>query len=43
MIVAFDSLADAQAWYATPEYGAAIKMRQLSANTRLFIVAGEAV
>ena len=43
VVVAFASLADAQARYNNPEYGAAIKLRQRAANTRLFIVEGEPV
>lgn len=41
VIVVFNSLADAREWYDTPGYGAAIKLRQRSANTRLLIVEGE--
>ncbi|HYM73695.1 MAG TPA: DUF1330 domain-containing protein [Stellaceae bacterium] len=41
VVVAFDSLADAEQWYNSPAYGEAIPLRQRSANTRLFIVEGE--
>jgi uncharacterized protein (DUF1330 family) len=41
VIVAFDSLADAERWYGSPSYSEVIPMRQRSANTRLFIVEGE--
>ena len=37
VIVAFDSLEEAERWY----YGEAIPLRQRAANTRLFIVEGE--
>jgi len=41
VIVAFDSLEEAERWYHGAAYGAAIPLRQRSANTRLFIVEGE--
>ena len=40
VIVAFDSLADAQKWYGTPPYSALIPVRQKAAKTRLYIVEG---
>lgn len=40
VMVAFDSMEDAQKWYHSDAYGPAIKMRQRAANTRLFIVEG---
>jgi uncharacterized protein (DUF1330 family) len=42
VVIAFDSLADAESWYASPAYKEAIPLRQRSANSRLFIVEGEA-
>jgi len=41
VIVAFDSLADAEKWYSSASYSETIPLRQRSANTRLFIVEGE--
>ncbi|HXC26476.1 MAG TPA: DUF1330 domain-containing protein [Stellaceae bacterium] len=41
VIVAFDSLEEAERWYHGAAYGEAIPMRQRAANTRLFIVEGE--
>ncbi len=41
VIVAFDSLDEAERWYHGAAYGEAIPMRQRAANTRLFIVEGE--
>jgi uncharacterized protein (DUF1330 family) len=41
VIVAFESLEDAERWYSTPPYKDAIPLRQRSANTRLFFVEGE--
>jgi uncharacterized protein (DUF1330 family) len=41
VVVAFDSLADAERWYGSPSYSACIPLRQRSANTRLFIIEGE--
>src|SRR5258707_9861005 len=41
VVVAFDSLADAERWYGSAAYRDVIPLRQRSANTRLFIVEGE--
>lgn len=41
VIVAFESMEDAQRWYSTLPYRDTIPIRQRSANTRLFIVEGE--
>jgi uncharacterized protein (DUF1330 family) len=41
VIVAFESLEDAQRWYSNSPYSDTIPIRQRSANTRLFIVEGE--
>jgi uncharacterized protein (DUF1330 family) len=41
VIVAFESLEDAQRWYGSSPYSDTIPIRQRSANTRLFIVEGE--
>jgi uncharacterized protein (DUF1330 family) len=41
VIVAFQSLADAERWYGSPSYSTCIPLRQRAANTRLFIVEGE--
>jgi len=41
VVVAFDSLEEAERWYHSAAYGEAIPLRQRSANTRLFIVEGE--
>ena len=41
VVLEFDSLEDAERWYATPPYSEAVPLRQRSANTRLFIVEGE--
>jgi uncharacterized protein (DUF1330 family) len=41
VIVAFESLEDAQRWYSNSPYADTIAIRQRSANTRLFIVEGE--
>ena len=41
VVVAFDSLEDAERWYGSASYSAAIPLRQRAANTRLFIVEGE--
>lgn len=41
VIVAFESLEDAERWYSTPPYKDAIPLRQRAANTRLFFVEGE--
>jgi uncharacterized protein (DUF1330 family) len=41
VIVAFESLEDAERWYGNSPYADTIPIRQRSANTRLFIVEGE--
>jgi uncharacterized protein (DUF1330 family) len=41
VIVAFESLEDAQRWYSNSPYSNTIPIRQRSANTRLYIVEGE--
>jgi len=41
VVVAFESLEDAERWYGSPSYGACIPLRQRSANTRLYIIEGE--
>ena len=41
VVVRFDSLEEAQRWYDSAEYAAAIPLRQRSANTRLYIIEGE--
>jgi uncharacterized protein (DUF1330 family) len=41
VVVAFESLEDAERWYSTPPYKDSIPLRQRSANTRLFFVEGE--
>ena len=40
IVTAFKSMADAQRWYASPEYSAIRPIRQRSAKTRGFIVEG---
>ena len=40
VVTAFKSMADAQKWYASPEYSALKPIRQGSAKTRSFIVEG---
>ncbi|MBV8493512.1 MAG: DUF1330 domain-containing protein [Alphaproteobacteria bacterium] len=40
VMVAFDSVADAEKWYSTPPYKDLIAERQKSAKTRLYIVEG---
>ena len=40
VMLRFDSLEEAEAWYHSAEYSAAIPMRQRAANSRLFIVEG---
>jgi len=40
VMVAFDSLADAEKWYSTPPYSELIPERQKAATTRLYIVEG---
>jgi uncharacterized protein (DUF1330 family) len=41
VVLRFDSLEEAERWYHSAEYGAAIPLRQRAANTRLFIIEGE--
>src|SRR5262245_49726903 len=41
VIVAFDSVDEAERWYGSGAYRECIPLRQRSANTRLFIVEGE--
>jgi len=41
VVIAFESLEDAERWYSTPPYKDTIPLRQRSANTRLFFVEGE--
>jgi uncharacterized protein (DUF1330 family) len=40
VIVAFDSLADAEKWYSTPPYSELIPERQKAAKSQLYIVEG---
>lgn len=40
IMIKFDSLAQAQAWYGSPEYQSIISLRHRSGNTRAFIVEG---
>jgi uncharacterized protein (DUF1330 family) len=40
MIVAFDSLQDANHWYSAPPYSDLIPARQKAANSRVYIVDG---
>lgn len=40
IVIRFDSLAQAQAWYASSEYQALIRIRHRSGNTRTYIVEG---
>jgi uncharacterized protein (DUF1330 family) len=40
VIIAFDSLQDANHWYQSPEYSKLIPLRQQSATTRVLIVDG---
>jgi uncharacterized protein (DUF1330 family) len=42
VILAFDSLKDANDWYMSPAYQAIIPLRQKSATTRVFIIDGVA-
>ena len=42
VIIAFDSLQDANRWYQSPEYSKLIPLRQKAATTRLMIVDGMA-
>ena len=41
VMLRFDSLEEAERWYHSAEYAAAIPLRQRAANTRLFIIEGE--
>lgn len=40
IVIQFDSLAQANAWYNSPEYQAIIPIRHRSGNTRTYIVEG---
>ncbi|CAD7564486.1 hypothetical protein CIP106467_4617 [Citrobacter europaeus] len=40
IIIKFDSLSQAEAWYNSPEYQKLIPVRQRSGNTRTYIVEG---
>jgi uncharacterized protein (DUF1330 family) len=42
VVVAFDSLADAEKWYNEPPYHPLIAQRQKAAKTRLYLVEGVA-
>ena len=42
VILVFDSLKDANAWYASPAYQTIIPLRQKSATTRVYILDGVA-
>jgi uncharacterized protein (DUF1330 family) len=42
VVIEFDNVADAEGWYHSPAYAEIIPLRQRAANTRLFIVEGEA-
>ena len=42
VVIAFDSMAQAQAWYDSPAYAAIKPIRQSSSKSRLFIVEGVA-
>jgi uncharacterized protein (DUF1330 family) len=41
VMLRFDSLEEAEAWYHSAEYSAVIPLRQRAANSRLFIIEGE--
>jgi uncharacterized protein (DUF1330 family) len=41
IVIEFASLADAEAWYASPAYKEVLPLRQRAANSRVFIVEGE--
>ena len=41
VMLRFDSLEEAERWYHGAAYSDAIRLRQRSANTRLFIIEGE--
>lgn len=40
VVVAFDSADQARAWYASPEYAEALKVRQIALARRLILVEG---
>jgi uncharacterized protein (DUF1330 family) len=40
VVLAFDSLADAEKWYSTPPYSELIPERQKAAKSRVYIVEG---
>jgi uncharacterized protein (DUF1330 family) len=40
VVIAFESLADAEKWYATPPYSSLIPERQKAAKTQLYVVEG---
>ena len=40
VVIAFDSLADAEKWYSTPPYSPLIAERQKAAKSQLYIVEG---
>lgn len=40
IVIQFDSLSQANAWYHSPEYQALIPIRHRSGNTRTYIVEG---
>ena len=40
VMIAFDSLADAEKWYSTPPYSELIPLRQKAAKSQLYIVEG---
>jgi uncharacterized protein (DUF1330 family) len=40
VIIEFDSLADAEKWYATPPYSLLIPERQNAAKSQLYLVEG---
>jgi uncharacterized protein (DUF1330 family) len=40
VLIAFDSLADAEKWYASPEYRPLIPERERAAKTQLYMVEG---
>ncbi len=42
VVIAFDSVEDAQAWASSPEYTAIVPMRDEAADLRAFIVEGVA-
>jgi uncharacterized protein (DUF1330 family) len=42
VVVEFPGIAEAEAWYHSPAYAALVPLRQRAANSRLFLVEGEA-